>query len=311
MVASILDNPEKIIKLIEEKSGLSKEEIEERIRKKQEDFGGLLTRAGAAYALAKDLDLNFEEEFRKQRITDIKEGSFNINLEAEVLKVFPTHFFKRNGEDRSVRNLIISDDSGTSKLVLWNKDIDISEGDKIRISNAYSKNNEIHLGDRGYIHIVNKAERKREELSKISELKIGEHVKVRAFVTRLYRPSVIRICASCGAMMKEDICQNCGAKESKHTLILNMELDDGSSTIRATMYRYVAEAFLGISGDEMSKNQKLFDYKLPQLIGVEKIFTGDVRKNNYMDSSELIVRSFEDVNVDKEIERLILCQEKE
>jgi replication factor A1 len=61
-----------------------------------------------------------------------------INLKAKVLEITkPTLVFTRFGTYAKVANALVSDETGTIKLCLWNEQINlISVGDTLRIENA-------------------------------------------------------------------------------------------------------------------------------------------------------------------------------
>ena len=307
MVASILDNPEKLIDLIRENKKFSDSEIEEKIEEKIKEYGGLLTRAGAAYSIAKDMGVIVPKlNIPKIKINELTDRLNHVELEAEVVNVFPIHTFEREGKEGKVKNEIIKDDVGQIKLVIWGDkaDIDINTGDMIEISNAYVKGSELHIGDRSSLELIERKESK-EEMSKIIDLKNGDNNKsIRAFVVEAYTPKIIEICDSCGSMIKEGLCPKCGRTQTRKTAILNVELDDGSAVIRATFYRKLAEDFMGLNATELYVDQKLFDYKKTQLLGREKIFVGNVKENTYFKANDFIINSFDNVNLENEIERL-------
>jgi len=80
MVAEILDNADEIIKKIIEK-GMPEPELMEKIKAKQEEYGGLLTEAGAAYSIAREMGIEFEEE-KQIKIKELTDGLNNVNLTA-------------------------------------------------------------------------------------------------------------------------------------------------------------------------------------------------------------------------------------
>ncbi len=307
MVASILDNPEKLVALIKEHKGLSDSEIEGKIEEKIKEYGGLLTRAGAAYSIAKDMGVVVPKlSIPKMKINELSDRLNNVELEAEVINAFPVHTFEREGKQGKVRNAIIKDEAGQIKLVIWGDkaDLDLNSGDMIEISNAYVKGSELHVGDRASIELIEKKIVK-EELTKIIDLKNGDSNKIiRSFVVDAYAPKIIEICNSCGSMVRECLCPKCGRTQTRKTAILNVELDDGSAVIRATLYRKLAEDFMGLNATELYVDQKLFDYKKTQLLGREKMFVGNVKENTYFKANDFIINSFDNVNLENEIERL-------
>ena len=72
------------------------------------------------------------------KIKDLRVGMKGINLKAKVLKISEPRLVITNfGSYANVANALITDETGTIQLPLWNKQIDeISVGDLIQIENA-------------------------------------------------------------------------------------------------------------------------------------------------------------------------------
>ena len=73
------------------------------------------------------------------KISDLKPGTGNVNIEAEVVSVDePRDVMTKFGKRMRVANSTIKDDSGEITLTLWGDDIDrIKSGDKITIENGW------------------------------------------------------------------------------------------------------------------------------------------------------------------------------
>jgi len=72
------------------------------------------------------------------KISDLKIGQGNVDVEAEVKSMGEPRVFNKFGRELKVCNAVIFDDSGEIKLTLWNEDIDkVKAGDKIRIKDGY------------------------------------------------------------------------------------------------------------------------------------------------------------------------------
>ena len=72
------------------------------------------------------------------RIKDLKVGMKKINLKARILEIpEPKVIFTRFGNYASVSNALITDETGTIKLCLWNDQISsVTAGDYVQIENA-------------------------------------------------------------------------------------------------------------------------------------------------------------------------------
>lgn len=172
MVSEILDNTGSIISAIREQTNLSEQEIMERIKKKQEQYGGLLNEGGAAYSLAKDLDVTTGFEPKPTQIKDLNIEMNNVRLVAQVQQVFPLNEFAKPNARGCVQNLVVKDNTGSCRLVLWNKrDFNVKENDMLIIENAYIKDNngnlEVHIGNYGKVTISEAPEEKEPEVETI------------------------------------------------------------------------------------------------------------------------------------------------
>ena len=76
---------------------------------------------------------------RSLRVSDSRIGMKRVNLKAKVLEITkPTTVFTRYGTYAKVANALVSDETGTIKLCLWNEQINlISVGDVLQIENAH------------------------------------------------------------------------------------------------------------------------------------------------------------------------------
>lgn len=72
------------------------------------------------------------------KISDLKEGTTNVEIVAEVVGLDQPREISKYGKTLRVANALLRDDSGTISLVLWNENIDkVSEGNTVRVENGY------------------------------------------------------------------------------------------------------------------------------------------------------------------------------
>jgi len=96
---------------------------------------------------------------RKVKIADIKPSMRGITVEGKVLeKSEPINVMTRYGPAK-VAHAILQDETGTIRLNLWRKQIDIVKvGSKIRVVNAFVKvflgKMELNVGRDGHIEII-------------------------------------------------------------------------------------------------------------------------------------------------------------
>jgi replication factor A1 len=99
--------------------------------------------------------LKKDKGLQSRPIRDLRTGMKHVNLKAKVLEVpIPKNVFTRFGNSAIVANALISDETGTIKLCLWNEQIDsIAVGDTIQIENArmstFRGERQLSLGRKG------------------------------------------------------------------------------------------------------------------------------------------------------------------
>ncbi|MEE8401698.1 MAG: OB-fold nucleic acid binding domain-containing protein [Candidatus Hydrothermarchaeaceae archaeon] len=201
---------EDIITRISNESNLGKEELKDRVLKKQEELGGLVTLEGAAHIVSNEIGINLFKNANRGpdlKIKNIITGMTSVDVVGRVLRVYPQKDFKRkDGSKGRVGSFILADDSGSVRTVFWDDDVKliksekITEGTILRIRGGYSKESlggepEIHAGMRARITIEPKDVDTSEFPvdiridKKISELKEGDaSVDVLCKVLRIYEP---------------------------------------------------------------------------------------------------------------------------
>ena len=75
------------------------------------------------------------------KISDIKEGDSEINIEAEVMeKSYAREVRSRYGRVLMVADATLKDETGKITLTLWNEQISkVMVGDRVKIENGYAK----------------------------------------------------------------------------------------------------------------------------------------------------------------------------
>lgn len=183
-----------IVKKISAESGLEEKHIDEMIKKKQKELGGLITPEGAAHIVASDVGINLFESISGKaaelKVENIIPGMERVDIVGRVRRAYPPREFnKKDGSKGKVCSLVIGDDTGEIKVVFWGREIElietgkIGEGDILRIKSGYTKGNingeaEVHIGGKTRV-IVNPSDvasampLHEDANKKISELKEG------------------------------------------------------------------------------------------------------------------------------------------
>ena len=145
------DKVESIIEKIIKEKAIPREVILQKIKKKKEEYKGLISDLGAARLVAKELgvDINWKEIKGRLKIRDLKPGLRNICFVGKVISKSEIKEFRRGKNIGKVAFLILGDDTGFIKLVLWDKKIrfytDIEKGDLIEVNGADIKESKFGL----------------------------------------------------------------------------------------------------------------------------------------------------------------------
>lgn len=307
-------------------AGLSRNEVIDKIEEKKLELSGLISDEGAAYIVAKELDVKMRK-IEKIKIENIMPGMQNVDIAGKITRISPV---KEYGTDKKGRvlNIFISDSTGTIRLPLWNDEIkklnDIHVGDVIHFR-GYAIEGlggvELRLGKYGSItksderiedvKIVRKVER-----ANIGELSEGNYREVRAPIVQLFESNIFyEVCPECKTRLKFDEkatelkCEHHGIVTPEYNMIVSGIIDDGTGHIRAVLFNETAEKLIGMPRNDA---KRLFDYKkkvgaiLERIpMGKDFVFEGRVKKNDFFDRLEFVVNNVKDVDIKQEIEMMI------
>jgi len=317
---------DEIVQRISSDTGLGKEEILQKIEDKKIELSNLISDEGAAYIVAKDLDVKLRK-VEKIKIENIVPGMQNVDIVGKITRVTPV---KEYGTDKKgrVMNVFISDGTGTIRLPLWNDEIekfsDFHDGDVIHFR-GYAMEGlvgaELRLGRYGSIaksdEKINDVKITRNvERSNIIGFGEGQYREVRAPIVQVFESNVFyEVCPECKTRLKFDEkdnelkCDNHGIVSPVYNMVISGIIDDGTANIRAVFFNENAEKLIGMSRGEA---KKLFDGKkrisavLERVpMGKDFVFEGRIKMNSFFDRLEFMVNHVRDMDVKKEIELLV------
>ncbi|MBS1267042.1 MAG: Replication factor A [Candidatus Woesearchaeota archaeon] len=323
---------DQIIEKITEKSDLEEVEIEQKISTKLKQLSGLISKEGAAHIVANQLGIKLVEQVSgKLQIKNIVTGMRDVETAAKVLRVFPLREFEVNGRSGKVANLVIADETGSTRLVLWGdhaeKVNNIKQGSIVKIMGSYVKENnnqkELHLGNKGSIAINPKGisikgVKQTSNRKKINELKENmNNVELLATIVQIFEPRYYETCPECNRKVQLNegtfSCNTHGTVNPKLGYVINAFLDDGTDNIRAVFFRNQARDLLGADEELMLKfkdNPEEFEDAKMEILGNIVKINGRIAKNQMFDRLEIISRHI-DPNPDPKEELKKLDQEKE
>ncbi len=135
-------------KLLEQKSELTIEDIEEQIKQKKDKIGaGYLTDQGALFLIASDYGVTLSEPLKiEMELKDLYAGAKEISLETRVLNLSPAkQFSRKDGSPFYLRTMTVYDTNTTASVKLWDEKANLpgienlKPGDLIKIIKAYVK----------------------------------------------------------------------------------------------------------------------------------------------------------------------------
>ncbi len=137
-----------INKLLEQKTELTREQVEEQIKLKKEKIGaGYLTDQGALFLIASDYGVTLSEPLKvEMSLKDLYAGAKEISLETRVLNLSPAkQFSRKDGSPFYLRTMTVYDTNSTASVKLWDEKANLpgienlKPGDLIKIIKAYVK----------------------------------------------------------------------------------------------------------------------------------------------------------------------------
>ncbi len=305
-------NYQQLIEFISQNSGVSIEEIERKVEAKKAKLSDLISKEGAAQIIAAELNVNFDKQVIK--ISQIVAGMRKINLVGKVINIFPIREFNKNGRSGRVGSFVLADETSNTRIVLWDENHislvekgEIVQDRVVEITNANVRNGEIHLGSFSEIKlsekVIENVKTEKPVLEKnICNFNTNESLCTRAFIVNLFEPKFFEVCPECRKKVSEaGECQEHGKVIPERRCLLGLVIDDGTESIRATIF---SDELQKIIPKEELENSELFSKRKSELLGSEKKIKGRTRRNSMFDRDDFIVEEMEDVNLDELIAEL-------
>ncbi len=306
-----------IINKIVSSSGLSKQDIEEKIQKKLVDLQDLISREGAAHIIANELNVKlFDSLNQNLKINMVQPGLSSVNILGKVIAVDNVRSYQKNNKQGRIGSFTIADETGSIRVVVWDENLinlikDINEGSIIRLSNAYVKQNnafkELHLGNRGQLLINPENETIGDvritvisKRKKINELNDNESAELCGTVVQVFEPRYYNSCPICNkkVLPQSEVfsCAEHGHVTPKQAMILNIFFDDGTANIRAVLFRENAE--------KLAAQKKTLEEIKKEILGKQLLLRGRVNRNEMFNRIEITVNSFEEAHPEELLSEL-------
>jgi replication factor A1 len=285
-----------------------------------------------------------------RNIGDLTTDMWDVDIEGKVATIYDAKTFtKKDGSEGQVRNIIIADQTSKIRVTFWDSDADkiskVKEGDVIRILHGYTKEGfrgglEFTVGKRAEIVLNPKGSQlKQLDLSDVSfgsvptqasrvligdidEGTEGKNVEVCGIIVGIGQTGVIyQACPTCNKKLEATgdgyNCKSCGpVKDPEPRMLYKITLDDGSGSIKATLFGNVGEKLLEMTAEEAhkmitksGKEDEPLRVKSDKILGRYVAMYGRVKK--FRDSLDISVNGFEFADPIQEIKRLKETIQKE
>ncbi|MFW9868779.1 MAG: OB-fold nucleic acid binding domain-containing protein [Candidatus Thorarchaeota archaeon] len=283
------------------------------------------------------------EPLGKKEIVDLTTGMWDVDIEGKVITVYDMkEYTTKDGREGTLRSLILADETGKTRVTFWNEDVekieDVKEGDIIEILHGYVKEGyrgdaELQVGRKAEIKINPKGSKLKkldvsqislQPLTKASRVLIGDigdnyedrNVEICGIVVNLSQSMspIYQACPNCNKKLDETdgeyICKSCGkVSNPEPRMLYKITVDDGSGSIRVTLFGKVGEELLQMTAEEADKiikksgrNEQPLIENSDKVVGRYISLYGRVKK--FRDSLDLSANGFEYADPVREVKRL-------
>ena len=320
---------EQIIEKIKAESGISEEELNEKINAKMKQLSGLISKEGAGHIVANELGIKlFDDVTGKLQIKNIVPGLRNVETVGKVLQASELREFNTNNRQGKVASFLMADETGKIRVVMWGSQADninnIKEGTIVKIIGSYVKENnsykELHINEKSKIIIDPPGESVEvkeiaveSERKSISQLNENDNAaEILATIVQVFEPRFFEICPKCGKRAKPEegsfICAEHKNVEPGYSYVLNLVVDDGTDNIRAVFFRDSMEKLLKLNNEKIlqyRENPDSFEEIKTNLLGTMVKISGRAKKNLFFDRIELVANNVTlNPDPEEEIKRL-------
>jgi replication factor A1 len=285
-----------------------------------------------------------------KNIGDLAINMWDVDIEGKVATVYDVKTFtKKDGSEGQVRNVVIADQTSKIRVTFWDDDVDkiakLKEGDIIRIIHGYTKEGfrgglEFTVGRKAEIVLNPKdSQLKQLDLSEVSFESVptqasrvligeidegteGKNVEICGIIVGIGQTGVIyQACPTCNKKLEATgdgyICKSCGpVKDPEPRMLYKITIDDGSGSIKATLFGNVGEKLLEMTAEEAhkmitksGKEDEPIRVKSDKILGRYVAMYGRVKK--FRDALDISVNGFEFADPIQEIKRLKETIQKE
>lgn len=329
----MLDLPYEVaVERIKAHAGLTDAEIEARVQEKLTQLSGLISRDGAVHILANELDVPLtpaQPQEQKAKIKDLRLGMRGLNVTGRVVRKYEVRSFDKNGRQGKVASLLLGDETGVTRLVFWNDQVDgafaeIKEGDVLIVQNPFVKQSyredrlELQLNQQSTLTVnpegVTVAGREQPDRAPrvqkyLKDIQGGEdNVEIIATIVQVYDPRFYDACSQCRKKLTNGLCPVHGEVPGETNFSMAAFLDDGTGNVRTSFWKQQSLVLTGLNEAEFLRfrdDPTAFEEVKNALLGEIVKIVGTAKRNDTFDRLEFTANLvFRDVDPAKELENL-------
>ena len=318
-----------IVEKIREGTGLTEQDILSRVDEKLNQLSGLISKEGSAHIIANELGVKlFDQVQGRLQIKNILAGMRDVEAVGKVQHTSPiTVFTRKDGNQGKVANVVIADETGSIRVVLWGSHADtissINKDAILKVSSGYIRENngriEIHLNEKSSIVIDPEGEKvgdiaapiaKRKHIADLKDTDLD--IEILAHVVQVFEPRFFETCPTCGKRARPlgsgFFCEAHQEVTPVYSFVMTAVLDDGTETLRAVFFRKQAEEFLKMGSESILNFRNSPEGFAPvksALLGNYIKIVGKAKTNEMFNRLEFICTSvLPDPDPKEELERL-------
>ncbi|MFH0752449.1 MAG: OB-fold nucleic acid binding domain-containing protein [archaeon] len=302
---------EQILTKIQTEKGVTRDQIEAKVKQKLDQLSNLISKEGAAHIIANEFGVKLFEPQKAKRfkIKDLVPMLRNVEFLGKVVQVYETRSYQTEKRSGRVSSIMLGDETGLIRVTIWDEKLidkvpQVKEGDVLKLGGAYVKENngfkELHLGSYSTLDINPEGEtiegvaQKRELSNKtITELQENDFATINGIVVQAFEPRFYDGCPDCGKKLLEVegklMCKEHGPREPTAMPVFNFVMDDSTDTIRVVCFRQQAEKLLNANQaklNEMRTSPELAQLTSSMVVGKQLKISGRTNKNIMFDRLE-------------------------
>ncbi|MEA2036601.1 MAG: OB-fold nucleic acid binding domain-containing protein [Nanoarchaeota archaeon] len=318
-----------IIEKIKEKTDISEEELNSKIEDKMKQLSGLISKEGAAHIIANELGVKLlEETSGKLQIKNVLAGMRDVETVGKIQQISGiSEFQRKDGTPGKVASIVIADETGSIRIVLWGSQTDLlnelKEDLTVKVIGGYVRENnnrlEVHLNESSKLipnpegENVGEVKKYTSQRKKIGELKENDKdIELLGTVVQAFEPRFFEVCPECNKRARQRdggfFCEEHNIVNPNYSYVVNLVLDDGSETIRTVFFTKQAENLLELNKEQIlgyKDNPEKFEEVKAGLVGKIIKIIGRVNKNDMFDRLEFVARLvFPNPDPGEEIDKL-------